>query len=64
MNVPVSGSRDMIAAMKKAGGEPKYTEFPYSAHNIWSEVTQTNGLWQWLFNQRRNGSISEQTVHD
>jgi hypothetical protein len=64
MNVPVSGSRDMIAAMKKAGGEPKYTEFPYSAHNIWSEVTQTNGLWQWLFNQRRNGSVSEQTVHE
>lgn len=53
-NVPVSGSRDMIDAMKKVGGNPKYTEFPNSAHNIWHEVTQTNGLWEWLFEQRKN----------
>ncbi len=27
IGVPVSGSRDMIAAIKKSGGNPKYTEF-------------------------------------
>lgn len=53
-NVPVSGSRDMIEAIKKAGGEPKYTEFPDKAHNIWYDVTQTPGLWEWLFEQRKD----------
>jgi hypothetical protein len=53
-NVPVNGSRDMIEAIKKAGGDPKYTEFPDKAHNIWYEVTQTPGLWEWLFEQRKD----------
>ncbi|MEO7991576.1 MAG: peptidase [Chryseolinea sp.] len=53
-NVPVSGTRDMIDAIKKAGGNPKYTEFSDKAHDIWYEVSQTNGLWDWLFEQKRN----------
>jgi hypothetical protein len=52
-NVPVSGSRDMIDAIKNAGGDPQYTEFPDKAHNIWYEVTQTPGLWDWLFKQKK-----------
>jgi predicted peptidase len=52
-NVPVSGSRDMIAAIKKAGGHPEYTEFPDEAHNIWDRVSKTPGLWDWLFAQKR-----------
>jgi len=53
-NVPVSGSRDMINAIKKAGGNPKYTEFPNDGHNIWDQVSNTPGLWDWLFAQKRN----------
>ncbi|MEO5889156.1 MAG: hypothetical protein ABIQ31_02830 [Ferruginibacter sp.] len=52
-NVPVSGSRDMISAMQKAGGHPKYTEFPNEAHNIWSNVIETPGVWEWLFAQKK-----------
>jgi hypothetical protein len=52
-NVPVSGSRDMIAAIKKAGGNPRYTEFPDEGHNIWYQVSITPGLWDWLFAQER-----------
>ena len=52
-NVPVSGSRDMIAAIKKAGGHPKYTEYPDEGHNIWDQVSKTPGLWDWLFAQKR-----------
>jgi hypothetical protein len=52
-NVPVSGSRDMIEAFKKTGGNPKYTEFPNKAHNIWYEVTTTPGLLDWLFAQKQ-----------
>lgn len=51
-NVPVSGSRDMIKAMKKAGGKPRYTEYPNEGHNIWYQVSITPGLWDWLFAQK------------
>lgn len=52
-NVPISGSRDMILAIKKAGGQPRYTEYPDRAHNIWDKVIATPGLWEWLFAQKR-----------
>ena len=53
INVPVSGSRDMIAAIKKSGGNPKYTEFEGAGHDIWGYITKTPGVLEWLFEQRR-----------
>ena len=53
INVPVSGSRDMIAAIKKSGGNAKYTEFEGAGHNIWDYVTKTPGVLDWLFEQKR-----------
>jgi hypothetical protein len=53
-NVPVSNSRGMIEGMKKAGLKPKYTEYPNQGHNIWYQVSITPGLWDWLFDQKRN----------
>jgi predicted peptidase len=50
--VPVSGSRDMIDAMQKAGGHPRYTEYPDSGHDIGKLVSETPGLLEWLFAQR------------
>jgi len=52
-NVPVGGSRDMIAVIKKAGGHPEYTEYPNNGHNIWDKVSDTPGLWNWLFAQKQ-----------
>ncbi|GAA0878076.1 hypothetical protein GCM10009119_10440 [Algoriphagus jejuensis] len=51
-NVPVSGSRDMIAAIRKAGGNPRYTESPHGGHS-WDIVTDTPGVLDWLFAQKR-----------
>lgn len=50
-NVPVSGSQEIIEAIKNAGGDPRYTEFPDEAHDIWKNVTDTPGLLDWLFAQ-------------
>lgn len=52
-NVPVSGSREMIKAIEKAGGHPKYTEFANEGHNIWYQASITPGLWDWLFAQQQ-----------
>lgn len=59
--VPVSGSRDMIAALKAAGASPKYTEYPGVGHNSWSPAYATDELWTWLFAQRRSASAAAAT---
>ncbi len=51
--VPVSGSRDMIEAMRKAGGNPRYSEFPDIGHDIWKTAEETPHLMDWLFEQKR-----------
>jgi predicted peptidase len=53
--VPVRGSRDMIAALKKAGvrPEPRYTELPGVGHGSWGPAYATTEVWDWLFSQRR-----------
>ena len=52
-NVPVIRSREMIAAIKSAGGHPNYTEFPDEGHNIWDLVRASPGLLDWLFAQHQ-----------
>jgi predicted peptidase len=46
--VKVEGSRNMIDAMKKAGGNPKYTEYPGVGHNSWDMAYGTADLYDWL----------------
>ena len=52
-NVPVSGSRNIVEASRKAGGNPKYTEYPYIGHSIGGEIEKTPELMAWVFAQRR-----------
>ena len=51
--VPVARSRDMIAAIKAAGGEPKYTEYPDTGHNAWTPAFNDAAMFDWLFKQKR-----------
>jgi len=51
--VPVGRSREMIAAIKNAGGEPKYTEYPEVGHDSWTRTYAANAFHEWLFAQRR-----------
>ena len=53
--VPVSRSRNMIAAIKAAGGQPKYTEYPGCGHNAWSRAFADPELLKWLFSHQRTG---------
>lgn len=52
-SVNVSGSRDMIEAIKKAGGHPKYTEYPGVGHNSWDKAYGTDELYEWLLKQSK-----------
>ena len=51
--VPVERSRNMVEAIKQAGGSPKYTEYPDVGHNSWSKTYASSSTWDWLFAQRR-----------
>ncbi len=44
----VQKSHAMIDALKKAGGEPRFTEFPYVGHNSWDPAYVTSELYPWL----------------
>lgn len=47
-------SRNMIAAIKKAGGNPKYTEYAGVGHNSWTQTYRDPELFAWLFVQKKN----------
>ncbi len=51
--VPTGYSRNIVAAISKAGGSPKYTEYKGVAHNSWSQTYASPKTWEWLFKQQR-----------
>jgi predicted peptidase len=51
--VPVSFSRDRIAARRKAGGHPLYTEYAGVDHNVWEWAFTEPELVNWMFSQHR-----------
>ena len=46
-------SRDMVEAIKKAGGSPKYTEYPDVGHQSWVNAYRDPELFAWLFGQKK-----------
>lgn len=46
-------SRRMIAAIEKAGGKPKYTEYPGVGHDSWTQTYANPEVMAWLFAQKR-----------
>jgi predicted peptidase len=52
--VPVSTTRERIAARRIAGGHPLYTEYAGVDHNCWEWAFTEPELPKWLFAQRRS----------
>ena len=51
--VHVERGREMIEAIKKAGGKPRYSELPGVRHNSWTPAYKNPELWKWLFAQKK-----------
>ena len=51
--VPLSGSQDMIDAIKAAGGNPRFTIYPQAGHDSWTETYANDEIYSWLMQQRR-----------
>jgi predicted peptidase len=51
--IPVTGSRELVSALRAAGSAVKYTEYPDAGHNVWTLAFAERELPEWLFAQRR-----------
>ena len=57
--VPVEFTRDMIQAIRAAGGTPEYTELKDTGHNSWTPAYETPEMWEWMFSQELPEQPSE-----
>lgn len=51
--VPVTFSRDTVAALRAVGSSVKYTEYADTGHDVWTRAFAEPELPIWLFSQRR-----------
>lgn len=52
--VPLERSQQMVDAMKKNGGEPKFTIYPEAGHDSWTETYNNPEFYEWLLAQKRD----------
>jgi predicted peptidase len=50
--IPVTESRSMIAALRKAGNNARYTEYPKGEHNVWDAAYANAELVHWMLQQK------------
>lgn len=51
--VPIALQRRTIAALRQAGGQPRFTTYPGVGHDAWTPAYTEPGLFDWLLAQRR-----------
>ena len=51
--VPVSRSREMVAALWAVDGDIRYTEIPGCGHGVWGPAYASQEALDWLFSRRR-----------
>ena len=53
--VPVSGSREMVNAIKALGGTKiQYTELPNNEHDVWTYTYANVDIFRWLYQQTKD----------
>ena len=51
--VKLAESKTMVDAVKKAGGNVKFTIYPEAGHDSWTETYDDPEMWKWLLSQKR-----------
>jgi predicted peptidase len=51
--VHVAGAREMAEALRKAGGQPRYSEYPGVGHQVWEKAFVEPELVAWVAAQKR-----------
>ncbi|GAA6397570.1 discoidin domain-containing protein [Solibaculum mannosilyticum] len=56
--VPVSGSRDMVNALKALNANVTYTEYPGVGHDSWVQAYRTQEMIDWMFDQQAEPMVN------
>jgi predicted peptidase len=51
--VPLRRSEDMVEAVKRHGGNPKFTIYPEAGHDSWTETYNNPEFYDWLLSHKR-----------
>ncbi|HEY9852544.1 MAG TPA: prolyl oligopeptidase family serine peptidase [Leptolyngbyaceae cyanobacterium] len=55
--VPFSESEKMVTALKDCGGNVKFTVYPETGHDSWTETYANPGLYDWFLQHNRTLSV-------
>jgi len=51
--VPLREAEVMVEALKRAGGQPRFTVYPNTGHDAWTATYENAELYEWLLQHRR-----------
>jgi predicted peptidase len=51
--VPLAAGQAMVDAVKRAGGDVRFTVYPEATHNSWKETYDNQEVYDWLLAHRR-----------
>ena len=51
--MPLEASEEMVEALKKCGGNVRFTIYPEAGHDAWTQTYADPQLYQWLLQQKR-----------
>jgi predicted peptidase len=54
--VPLSESEEMVQALKKYGGNVKFTVYPEADHDCWTQTYNNIALYEWFLQHRRSSA--------
>lgn len=54
----VNATRQMVDAIRAAGGDITYTEIAGGTHDIWTKAAYTDGLVDWIFAQKNDDFVN------
>ena len=52
--VPLAKSKEMVKALRRAGGKPKFTIYPNAGHDSWTAAYGKPGLYEWFLQHSRS----------
>ena len=58
--VPVCRSRNMVSALRAAGSNVHYREYPGAGHNVWTRTYRDGEVLAWFFRQRKPAQAAPQ----
>jgi predicted peptidase len=59
--VSVEKTRELVSAIRAAGGDVRYTEYAGVGHNSWDRAYNSESLWRWMFAQKRGQKAASET---